>query len=484
MEKRDALTVINQDVSSSALKTLCLANHVQSVVILSTHRIFPNEKEAYLQVGADVRIITFSDLLTEEDMMRCDQTAENILHADGGCVNKAAYASRFMSLSLIEKHRIVHQKLLSAYRFDKVFYSPGLGVAESYWKKIEFSHCIPAHNHHTGNPFTKALQIGLKPFQSVLKIARKIFLPAQATIVHFDGKMYIFLSSVKRLRIRQDIHVYEDNIFLTKPNRKNIYCMSIHGYDPTLAGQFKEVLIFVDGYHPSNYPRSYIDSYGKNSVFVVRTMIDQRWFAAYGKATAKPPAFLDTELFSPCMAYPRKKVLIALNHAGDWTSLINRSDTDELVIAAAEMARNLPHVIFRIRTHPTMNHPAHEGPNSSARIEQFVQSCGLANLRTSSESLQEDLEWSDICLSEYSQVLLDAMRNGKVGVAVNLTRRHSFMQDYANLGFFHANDVRSAIILLRNIAEDPDSTSRTHNLAVEQYNTLLHQWLDRDHGLQ
>jgi hypothetical protein len=252
--------------------------------------------------------------------------------------------------------------------------------------------------------------------------------------------------------------------------------MTIHDYDLATAEALGGVLVFVDGYHPSNYPRSYLDSYG-DDIFVVRTMFDESWFKTSGKRTIKPPAFLEREHFASCVITRATRVLVALTHAGDWTALINRSDTDDLVTATVNMAHKLPQLSFRIRMHPTMSHPAHEGVHSSERIKELVRSANLANLHTSTLDLSEDLAWCEICLSEYSQVLLDALRMGKLGVSVNLTRRRSFMQDYSDLGFFHACSFEEALALLRRIVEDPRGASSKQNRAVVRYNALFVNWL-------
>jgi len=126
-----------------------------------------------------------------------------------------------------------------------------------------------------------------------------------------------------------------------------------------------------------------------------------------------------------------------------------------------------------------MNHPAHEGVNSAERIRKYVSSANLANLHISTFELSEDLAWCDVCLSEYSQVLLDALRSGKIGVAVNLTRRRSFMQDYVDLGFFYASSLEETWVLLNRIAGAPADASSEQNRAVDRYNVLFLDWLEK-----
>jgi hypothetical protein len=504
MERRDALFVINQDASLADLKTVCQAEDIRSALILTTHRLFSHEQEMLSQIVAYVKIISFADLLSETDMCHCDAMAEHVLFSErrSGTVD---YISRFMALSLIEKNRIAYERLSNLYQFRMVYYVPGLGVAASYWENVG----VLLHNLDQASKIKRGIKIivprKLKPLFSAAGEVKRFLKPdaREIYVIREDGTTYIFLSALKRLRIHPDVLVEtvklqqrskktsREQIVQLLTNLKNsvnssinhrsgnkiTFCMTIHGYDRALAKELGGVMVFVDGYHPSNYPRSYLENYRNDDVFVARTMFDEHWFTIYGKRTIKPPAFMEREYFAPCAACSGSRVLVALNHAGDWTALINRSDTDDLVAAAAEMARRLPHILFRIRTHPTMNHPAHEGLHSSERIELFVRSVNLANLHISTQNLAADIAWCDVCLSEYSQVLLDAMRIGKLGVAVNLTKRRSLMQDYDDIGFFHARNLVQAISILQYIVDDRISACYQQNLAVDRYNAMLTEWL-------
>jgi hypothetical protein len=478
-ERYDALFVINQDQSPDSLVTLCKQNRFQSLVFLTTHHLFPFEKQVLKKVSADVKILTFSDLLTENDMCTCDEIATQILQAEEGERVKD-YANRFYSLSRKEKNRIVQEKILELYQFSNIYYLPGLGIDEIIWSNFGRSLKIP------GSPVFKVSQkifsLGNRIYSKVTRINEK----REISLIQNDGKTYVFLSQLKRLRIISNIKVQtvikknsEFEKFQHIPDNETIFCTTIHDYGSNRQNLSGKLLVFQDGYIPSNYPRSYIDMFTDSS-FVVRTMYDEMWFKTYSKKTIKPPAFIEREFFISCSPVPKKHILIPLNHAGDWTSLINRSDTDLLVAAIQKIAQKFPQFHFRIRTHPTMNHPAHEGIHSSLRIEQFVRSAHLDNLTTSDQSLNEDIAWADVCLSEYSQVLLDALRMGKIGMSVNLTRRRSFMQDYTDIGFFHATNIEEAITILQEIMDDVENVCARQNRAVIHYNKLLADWLGEE----
>jgi hypothetical protein len=166
-----------------------------------------------------------------------------------------------------------------------------------------------------------------------------------------------------------------------------------------------------------------------------------------------------------------------LNHAGDWTALINRSDTDILIEAFVNLAKQNRNLNFIIRCHPTMIHPLHEGINSINRIKEFIEWVNLKNLSVSTASLSEDISRGDLFISEYSQVLIDILQNGKLGIIANLTNRRSFMIDYESIGFLNVNSSANLNSLLQNILNHEVKYVSIQNKAVEEYNSLLKAWL-------
>jgi hypothetical protein len=253
-----------------------------------------------------------------------------------------------------------------------------------------------------------------------------------------------------------------------------VIATTIHHYEPELASLGRPLQIFVDGFHPSNYPRTYLDTYASGD-FVVRNMFDEKWFGKYGRRTIKPYPFLKKDYFREVDANrtTMKTVVLLLNHAGDWTALINRSDTDILIRAFADSAKKLPRLIFVIRTHPTMVHPSHEGKHSIRRIRRFVADCAQGNLSVSEGSLREDFDRGDLFVSEYSQTLLDAFKEGRLGIIANLTHRRSFMQDYENCGFLSVRKEEPLDHCIARVIADVPSSIRAQNEAVRRYNDAL-----------
>jgi hypothetical protein len=257
---------------------------------------------------------------------------------------------------------------------------------------------------------------------------------------------------------------------------------TVHQYHPGMSrvtavcGQ--TLRIVADGHHPSNYPASYIETFGDGE-FVVANPLSADWFLHHGRHVVPGPWFQASPKFRSCNASTLQRVMLVLNHAGDWSALIERSDTDRLVLAFVETASSYPDIEFVVRVHPTMATPEHEGVGSIERIRGLVQGTALPNLVVSDRSSHEDLERGDLYLSEYSQMLIDAWQRGRLGAAINLTRRRSFMVDYERLGFLSINSKEELVQLLRSVLNDPNMAIAIQNHAVERFNATLTRWDSR-----
>lgn len=475
-ENRDALFVINQDQILDDLVSICKKEQINTPVFLTTHYPFPHEREVLQKISRDVRILTFADILTEEDMCKCDNFATDTLQKKSE--GKIDFGSQFFYLSLKEKNRLVCNKICLLYQFSKIYYLPGLGVDGNYWNGLG----IPlVKKPDDSKSFTAK---GMKFLTNTVSRINKIFQKHDFSLIQSNGKNFFFISSMRRLRVVLGTRIQQkkkSQLFINKNQHEQkantFFCTTIHEYHNARSLLSGELLVFQDGFIPSNYPRSYIDMFIDAS-FVVRTMFDDAWFNKYGKKTQKPPEFIEKEFFLPISCTQKKNVLVALNHAGDWTALINRSDTDILIAAIRDIAEKFPEFHFRLRVHPSMIHPAHEGINSINRISHFIKIAKLDNLSLSGFSLEEDLEWADICMSEYSQVLLDSYRLGKIGISINLTMRRSFMQDFINLGFFQAQCTDDIVHFLKRINNNPGEIVSQQNEAIIRYNQQLSAWFD------
>ncbi len=475
-ERLDALFVIHQDVTLAAIAEKCRG--LRSIAVLTTHKLFATEERDVRRLCERVEIATFSDLLDDASLVACDEQATREL---AGREDIRAYDAEYRAIMLRLKNRLAHDKLSVRYELATIYYADGLGVNGAYWSS------------RGAVPLVAGVQT------SAVDLARQILTSARGEremlpdITVVDGR-YVFLGSIKRLRLRGEytpsarsfgipravLRTPKLAAAVLRARLRDIApdwqpCTTIHEYRPVhsalAAALDRELLIFVDGYHPSNYPRAYLDMYASGT-FVAPALPSARWFEQFGRRVLPPLAFQQSEQFGRCEPRTVKTVLLVMNHAGDWTALINRSDTDALIAAFADFARARGDINFVLRLHPTMATPAHEGVHSIERVRRFIEDLRLPNLVVSNASLEEDLARAELYLSEYSQVLIDAWRGGRLGVAVNLTGRRSFMADYERFGFPAASSVAE----LHSLIDRPVELAEQQNRAVDELNARQRAW--------
>lgn len=484
----DVLFVINQDTDIIILHRLVTKRGYKKILFLTTHFLFETERQNFSSLFNNPLIVDFASILSEDEMTSCDDRASNelLVEYNKSAVVREYYNERFMCLSLKYKNEIVARKIVSRFKIAQGYFSSGLGIDPDVWSHYLFESLLSVQRPRLTDP----IRFGFRIAQLLLW-----FLTSRTVyIIRNDVALYIFFCSVHRLNLavepdtarfipwhfwfsgnlsrRSVVNGFLKNI--TQSNDKVVIGTTVHNYEFWLTELAQPLQIFVDGFHPSNYPRSYIDSFPVGE-FVVRNMFDNIWFEKFGKKTVKPGPFLQIEYFSPIVDInsPVHTVCLLLNHAGDWSALINRSDTDILVQQFVDTARKMPHINFVIRPHPTMVYPAHEGRNSLSRIELFVKQSDLANLKISRSSLESDLETADLFVSEYSQTILNVYKTGKNGLIANVTNRRSFMTDYESLGFNTIDPGSTLYDAIQAAIDKPVDFSLKQNKAVKVYNDML-----------
>lgn len=485
----DALFVVNQNCDLQALCSFCRKRGHARVFLLTTHALFLNELEilrAGLPVEPDIR--TFADYLNDREMEKCDEEATAELLAQYGRTGtvRDGYNARFMALTLDNKNKSVQQRLFETATFGSVYYAPGLGITGGAWRSSGGTLLPPPVC--TSEAGSRLLTVIERVIGKVRALACKRVLQ----IVDNGTREFIFLSSIRRLRLSMKPQSVEINPIAGRlkkalnscivgrerqTGKEGVLATTIHEYEGWMARLGRPLYVFIDGHHPTNYPRTYIDAFETDD-FVTRTMIDGRWFELHGKRAHPPASFLEIEYFKKIVEVSTvNTVVLLLNHAGDWTSLINRSDTDVLIQAFVGAASAYPQQKFIIRPHPTMVHPQHEGEKSIDRIRGYVAWTGLANLEVSSTSLDEDFERGDLFVSEYSQTLLDVYRIGKPGLIANCTGRRSFMADFEELGFPAMSPSATLTGALAGVFADVSRFVAMQNAGVRSYNKALSSYV-------
>ena len=471
------LFVVHQDADIATISAACKAG--DEAVIVTTHRPFPHEREQLTRVASRVQLTHFGELMTDAELAACDDQASTETRARlGERTVRDAYSAAFMTRSIDLKNAAAHRKLGD---FDAMYFTRGLGVSERYWA--------------TRATAIDSTQLDAKAPGLVDVAVRALSDRPTFTIV---DDQYVFVGNVKRL------HLVEGTRVETMRSRIPWAAMS---RAPSIAGRLlqrelglsgtiqlattiheyraatsqladawdSDLAIFVDGHHPSNYPRSYLDMY-LSGHFVVASHLSSGWFTTHGRTVERPAAFQRSELFAPCVERDVSSVLLVMNHAGDWTSLINRADSDILIEAFATLASAHPALSFVLRLHPTMTGDSHEGPHSASRVRNWIASLGLPNLHVSDATLAEDLARAQLYLSEYSQVLIDAWQQGHLGVAVNLTNRRSFMADYEAFGFPGVSSIEALDQILRDLPRSARVLTEQQAAAVDKFNDAQRDW--------
>ena len=170
-------------------------------------------------------------------------------------------------------------------------------------------------------------------------------------------------------------------------------------------------------------------------------------------------------------SHPPRNILVALGHAGDWCALINRSDPDHFIQDIVQVAKFQPDFNFVIRPHPTMTHPKHDGVNSLNRLKSFISNQKLKNVYLSVDDIEVDVQKAEVIISEYSQVLMDGLADGKLVISHNPTNRRSFFAVFEEHGVHHSTSKESLATFLNEIKHNLHDVFARQHRAVEALNT-------------
>ncbi len=462
----DALFVLNQCSPKNLVREKVSQIRARRVLLVGSHHFFKSERQVWKRLlnCKEIEFVSFADHLSDEVMANIDSGTSNILRESRGAGD---YIARYQREVLTLKNIAVAQSLSNSNIWIKAWSDFNLGLCPKAWATFNARPLQPWHSRWIRLKaeylaLTTPLRRAPRP-----KIVRLIA-PPDST------EKYAFVCSTRRLAIAPEVKV-NDVILrkaLTAPGTVFL-ATTIHDHPRFVTRLGYPVRVFADGLLPSNYPRSYIDSYG-DVTFIPIDPISERWFLTCGVTCARPPAFLTSQRFVfPISPASGRRVLILLNHTGDWCALVNRSDTDVLAEAFIELAAIHPDIDFRIRPHPSMDHPQHEGAGARKRIEAEVNRANLANLRCSQGKLEDDLRTSDLAISEYSATLVDAWQRGLPGLIVNLTNRRSFMQDYEELGYVAIHTRENLNQFFAHLDQSVCDLVKRQTCAVQCYNTML-----------
>lgn len=465
-EPWDALVVLNQRTAPATLTRIGVdCRHVH---VLSSHLPFPPEYAAIAAALAPARVTfsTFPDLLDDAALAGIDEATTAELQAAGTAAEVQVVT--FQQRMLERRNAAAHQRLPAGRPGAAIFAAHGLGISWRYWASQGARSLTPI-------PWRERLaQSAIRRAFAVWRARRRT--PTKGIQLDGGDGTYLFAASLRRLPLVPATAVAEVPLNRQTAARADWVATTLHDHPHSVASLGRPVRVFSDGYLPSNYSRSYLDSYGAVE-FVACDPFAARWFRRCGVRAVRPPRFIEARPFS-APALPTRTfstVVILGGHGGDWSALIDRSDNDRLVELAAMLAHAFPGLRFRLRLHPTMDDPSHDGAGARDRVAAFIRTCSRANLELSARTWASDLAEGDAFVSEYSATLIDAWRAGQPGLIANLTGRRSFMQDFADLGFCEVTTAAAANAWLEELAADPARLRAQQGEAAQRYNTLLRE---------
>jgi len=478
----DTLCVIHQSTDFELVKSSTLFQVASRIWILTSHKLFPFEISSLEAQLADAGktlagAACFGDFLDDKSLVACDDQASAALLPH---VGSADYIAKYQAKMTTLKNQALLEAIGHHWQFENIIVSEGLGISSSAWLAAEKNtSVIPAVTE--SNSFAKVRQFAQSLWRRIYKPFKRY------DLLRIQGETPVFFwSSISRLNFQPGINfrtirgnIQELQSILTS-SEGGVLATTIHEYDPAgLQQQLRAPFeIYVDGLHPANMPRCYLDGY-PDACYVVRDMFDDQWFRQFGKTTRPGREFLtSSKMELPGSSRPVNRIYLMLNHAGDWMALINRSDTDLLLLAFVELAKLFPEVQFVVRPHPGTAHPDHEGTCAINRIKKLIKVTRLGNLEVSGGTLEQDLAAADLIISEYSNVLVEGWRQGIPGLIVNLTRRRNFMQDYSALGFPTVTSEEQLHSWFARILARPQDLIDIHTSAATGYNQRLAIFLE------
>lgn len=499
------IVIISQNVKLQSMNKLIPVLNNVPIVLLSTQKLFKFEKEivgSFLNVKA---YITFSDMLTDKDMEWCDtQAFQHFTCIKRPLRDLMDYYARIKYL----KNKLVLERIIEKYgEVEGYICSDDLGLEKSVWLKNGYKSFTV--DYYYVSPKNVCIKIGkvLKPtiktiFKKVVPSRIRRLIPinrnqtSEVYISHWNGKKYVFIGSLNKTGYRMQmkwVKSEEEYLKLKKEKYESAdtchYLSSLHEWTKcTIPDDPRyDVTYIQDGYLPPNYSSLYLRFVPKNVKYYAWDSVGIKIFKNQGVPVSIMPFRKKLYLPKPRFGKKIKKILVVTSGAGDWTAVKNRSDEDLMVEAFEEIAKAFPSIEFVYRCHPVWIHPAHQGVNAINRVSKFFEYTKLSNIKTSSniikedlndfklslprQSMEADLEGTDLVVGEHSIAMVDGAFKGIPFVSLNLTGRRNLFCGMSDLGFPHFESTGDLINFISHLPYDK-TLQGEYEKAVEAYNMM------------
>lgn len=479
-----------------------LLDDEEDIIVLSTNRMFLNERniiEKYINV---LSYETFAENLTDEEMEACDKRAYHDIQNEIPLIYE--YLPSYYALTKKYKNEIVRDNIIKKYGSIQMFIlANDLGIdldvwmdenAQKYTLEYYYSEEAPAAHSGIVDKFKEVLK--KNPFLVRMVHYFRPQLTHDIFEAEYCGKKYIFIGSLNKVGYRMQLEWKRSTKEYKRIARGKYYNRDECQYLSTLHERFNctipdspsyDVRYIQDGYLPPNYSSLYLKFKNDNVKYYAWDSLGTRIFHYQNVPVDIMPFRKKLYLPQPVFAKEIKKILIVTSGAGDWIALKNRSDEDLMVEAFGIIAKHFKDIEFVYRCHPVWVHPQHQGINSINRVAEYFETLGLKNLKVSTniikedlksfkvslprQSMDEDLKDTDLIFGEHSIAMVDGALKGIPFASVNLTGRRDLFEGLTDLGFPHFEKVDDVISFIEHISSDTMLQNK-YMAAVNNYNVM------------
>lgn len=477
------LTSLVDYLSDESLKNNC--------IFVTPHKLFEFEKIQIKKITENPTFYSFSDLLTDKD----EETIDSVSYKHS-LRNVLEYYDAIKE----KKNQLIINKLLDGTPdFNGIIFSDDLGICLPLWISAGFKEAYGNYYYTIDRSISHKRQGFLGSINSYLN--NQIYKSKTK-----DGKKVLFYGNLDRVGYRIDLTFQRTKIenikyiiqkilfkfFRAFPcSNKVVRLSSIHEsikWNFPNYARFK-IGVIQDGFLPDNYSSRYLKFVGNNITYLAWDKIGCSTFKYHKLPYSILPYRNKIYLPYPVFSNSIKKILFSASGAGDWTALKNRSDDDNLVIVAGELAKRFPEIQIIFRCHPSWIHPSHQGINSVNRVMKYFESLGIKNiilsgnipevnlnnykLSFSRNSYEKDLENVDLVIGEHSISMIDAAIKQIPFISVNVTGRRDFFSSITRLGFPHAENLEELITYINNYGTS--NCVDSFDSAVDNYNSMTNE---------
>ncbi len=494
------------------------------VYCMSPHVPFDVEK-IRIQELADREVIFISlyEFISQAEMEYCDRHADELMLEEYGTRegNLERYYNKIKQL----KNDVILKNILLKFELeDKLILADDLGLTDDVWIKRGFKQRYSTQ---------EKVKVKRKNLPARIYGSIKRFLTTKwidTIIVSTGDENYYFFGQFDRVRQYLDATKYSSRelpvwemsclnilfklagmsrssplkyfyfIFLSVfrwLKRKNvpIFLTTIHEYNDVVGyvgSKLKTKLVCMqDGLLPGYYPSAYLKYYVWVDRFFIWDHLSGEIFRRHGLNCDVWNGYKTMRLpFISGNSTHVRRVVFLTSGSGDWTALKNRSDEDLAFLAYVDAAKANPEIVFIYRPHPLWVHSEHQGVMSIQRLFDYKDELGLSNLSISTgaliegnkfridgnvskkfDSINDEINSSDIVFGDHSQALLEASKSRKYIASISLARRTEFFSNFVQLGFPILRTSGDISTFIKGVQGGGDFISK-YNAAIERYNVL------------